>query len=79
MTARISSGKSLTRVAGKLAALQCFSNSIFVADSTTSCIYKPGTLLKVFQQLCIDQSQGSFVEGAINRDDITLMIRISAS
>lgn len=47
-------------------------DGIFVTDSATSGVDEPCTLLEVLKKFGVDESTGTFVEGAVNGDDIAL-------
>jgi len=63
---------NITRISRQLTTLESLSNSIFVADGTTSSVNEPGALLEVFQKFSVDESPCSFVQRAIDCNNITL-------
>ena len=56
----------------QLAALQSCSDGILVADGATGSVDEPCALLEVREQLSVDETAGSLVEGAVDGDDIAL-------
>lgn len=62
----------VTRVTGELTALQRLSNGILVADGTTGSVDKPGSLLKVLEQLGIYEPTSAFVKRAVDSDNVAL-------
>ena len=62
----------ITSIAVDLARLNSRSNSILVGDSTTGGVDYPSILLEVLQQICVDEATSSFVQRAVDSDDITL-------
>lgn len=47
-------------------------DGVLVADGTTSGVDEPCTLLKVLEKIGVDESTGTFVEGAVDGDEIAL-------
>ena len=62
----------ITSVAAELSAGKGSSNSVLVADGTTSGVDEPCTLLEVLEQLGVDQSTGTLVKRAVDSDNIAL-------
>jgi hypothetical protein len=62
----------VTRVAVQLARLNGRSDIVLVADGTTRGVYEPCSLLEVLEKFSVDESTGTFVEGAVDSDDIAL-------
>jgi len=60
----------VTGVTGELAALEGCLDGHAVADSTTGGVDEPSTLLEVLEEFGIDETAGSFVQGAVDGDDI---------
>jgi len=59
-------------VTREVAAFQCPSNSIFVANRAASRVNEPGTLLEVLQEFVVHETPGSLVKRAVDGDDIAL-------
>lgn len=47
-------------------------DGVLVADGTTSGVDEPCTLFKVLEKIGVDESTGTFVEGAVDGDEIAL-------
>ena len=56
----------------QLARLDGFSDSILVADGTASGVDEPCALFEVLEKVGVDEPTGTFVEGAVDGDDIAL-------
>jgi hypothetical protein len=55
-----------------LTRLDGLGDGVFVADGTTSGVDEPCTLLEVLEKIGVDESTGTFVEGAVDGNEITL-------
>lgn len=62
----------ITGVPVDVAALEGNLDGISIADGTTGGVNDPSTLLDVFEGVGVDQVTGTFVERAVDGDDITL-------
>lgn len=62
------------RHTGQLTALQRCCDSIFVTDGTTSGVHEPGTLLEVFEEVCVHQATGTLVQRAVDGHDVALQM-----
>ena len=56
----------------QLAALQGLGNSVLVADRTTSGVDEPSTLLEVLEEVSVHEAAGTFVQWAVDGDNIAL-------
>jgi hypothetical protein len=62
----------ITGVAGELAAGDRRSDGVLVTDGATGGVDEPCALLEVLQELGVDESASTLVQGAVDGDDVTL-------
>lgn len=64
--------QGLACVARKLSTFESLGNRILVTNSTASGIYEPSPLLEVGKEFVVNKATSTFVERAVDRDNITL-------
>ena len=62
----------ITTVPSQLSGLQSIRHSLRVTNGTPSGVDEPGPLLEMFQQVGVDETLGSLVEGSVDCDNIAL-------
>ena len=62
----------ITSISIQLSTLESSGNIILITNGTASSIDKPSAFLEVLEQISIDKSTGSFVQRAVDSDNVTL-------